>query len=136
MTRAQPAQANLNGRSLLSTGFEVEHAGHGMVCVLARAMAPSGRRVRGLETAVMNHRRTVNTTAPATNKLEKAKKWIRAISGTNSNSSARRLLDLFFDKRKATKSPANKAMATPIVRGIGAAMGASVGRNAIVNVSS
>ena len=107
-----------------------------MVCVLARAMAPSGRRVRGLETAVMSHRRTVNTTAPPTNKDEKAKKWMKAMSGTSSNSSARRLRDLFFDKRKATKKPTNKASPTPIVSGIGADIGSFVGTNTMANFSS
>jgi hypothetical protein len=73
MTRAQPAQANLNGRSSLTTGFGVEHAGHGMLCEVARGMDPSGSRILGLETAVMNHNRIVKTTAPPTNNGVKAK---------------------------------------------------------------
>ena len=135
MTRAQPAQANRNGRSLLSTGFGVEHAGHGMVCEGARATDPSGNRVRGLDTAVMNHNRIVKTTAPPTNKDVKAKKWMKAMRGTSSNSSASRLRDLFFDKRKATKRPTNNAIPTPIVRGIGAESGSAVGTKTIVNFS-
>ena len=73
MTRAQPAQANLNGRSLLTTGFGVEQAGHGMLWEAGRAIDPSGSRILGLETAVINHNRIVKTTAPPTNNGVKAK---------------------------------------------------------------
>jgi hypothetical protein len=61
---------------------------------------------------------------------------MKAISGTSSNSSARRLRDLFFERRKATKSPTNNARLTPIVRGIGADIGSSVGTKTMVNFSS
>jgi hypothetical protein len=44
-----------------------------MLCEVARGMDPSGSRILGLETAVMNHNRIVKTTAPPTNNGVKAK---------------------------------------------------------------
>ena len=67
MTRWQPTQANRSGRTWLSTGFGVEHAGQLMTGVVTE-IASSIRcpRLRGLVTAVTHQIPTTIATAAPT----------------------------------------------------------------------
>ena len=72
ITLPQPLQGNLNGRSLLSTGLEVEQAGHGIVGITGLSISAIFKRL-GLIIAVNHQITTTVAIEPATKSAGKAK---------------------------------------------------------------
>ncbi len=67
MTLEQPEQGNLYGRSSLTTGFDVAHAGHGIVGTMASSISTTFN-LRGLIIAV-NHQITMTVVTAITTKI-------------------------------------------------------------------